>query len=246
MRMRATGTGPMKPFFTAVLACLSGQLFAQQSTPAVSSIRVTGESLVSAAPDRVQIDVGVVTQAARSQEAASQNASRLDAVLAALHKVLGAGSDIKTISYSLHPNYQYHPNGGEPTITGYTASNVVRITLDDLAKIGSVIDGATAAGANHVQGIQFTVRDQERVRSQALREAATKARAEADALASALGLKVVRILTVEETSPVVVPVRDGMFAARAEAARAPTPIEAGTIDVTANVTLAVEVSAAAR
>ena len=79
-----------------------------------------------------------------------------------------------------------------------------------------------------------------------MREAATKARAEADALASALGLKVVRILTVEETSPVVVPVRDGMFAARAEAARAPTPIEAGTIDVTANVTLAVEVSAAAR
>ena len=238
----------MKPFFTAVLACLSGPLFAQQSTPAASSIRVTGESLVSAAPDRVQIDVGVVTQAARSQEAASQNASRLDAVLAALHKVLGAGSDIKTISYSLHPNYQYHPNGGEPTITGYTASNVVRITLDDLAKVGSAIDGATAAGANHVQGIQFTLRDQQRVRSQALREAATKARAEADALASALGLKVVRILTVEETSPVAVSVRerDGMFAARAAAATAPTPIEAGTIDVTANVTLVVEVSAAAR
>ena len=145
-------------------------------------------------------------------------------------------------------------NGAAEFYRGETARMLVSdmaalgglITLDDLAKVGSIIDGATAAGANHVQGIQFTLRDQQRVRSQALREAATKARAEADALASALGLKVVRILTVEETSPVVVPVRDGMFAARAEAARAPTPIEAGTIDVTANVTLAVEVSAAAR
>jgi len=235
----------MKLFFAALLGCLSAPLFAEQSTP-VSSIRVTGESVVTATPDRAQIDVGVVSQATRSQDAASQNASRLDAVLAAVRKTLGAGSDVKTVSYSLNPNYQYHPNGGEPTITGYTATNVVRITLDDLAKIGSVIDGATAAGANHVQGIQFTLRDQQRVRTQALREAATKARAEADALAAALGLRVVRILSVDETSPVVVPVRDGMFAARAEAARAPTPIEAGTIDVSANVTLAVEVSAAAR
>jgi len=237
---------PMKLFFTAMLACLSVPVFAEQSTSSVSSIRVTGESVVTATPDRVQIDVGVVTQAARSRDAASQNASRLDAVLAALRKTLGAGSDIKTISYSLNPNYQYHPNGGEPTITGYTATNVLRITLDDLAKIGSVIDGATEAGANHVQGIQFTLRDQQRVRSQALREAATKARAEADALASALGLRVVRILSVDETSPVVVPVRDGMFAARADAAKAPTPIQAGTIDVSANVTLTVEVSATAR
>jgi uncharacterized protein len=223
--------------------CLTSQVFAQQSAPPVSSIRVTGDAIVTAKPDRVQIDVGVVTQAPQSQPAAAQNASRLDAVLSALRKTVGAGADIKTISYSLNPNYQYHPNGGEPTITGYTASNVVRVTLDDLAKIGSVIDAAAQAGANHVQGIQFTLRDSQAVRAQALREAATKARAEADTLAGALGLKVVRILSVEETSPTVVPVRDVMFAT---AARAPTPVQPGSIDVSANVILAVEVTAAAR
>ena len=136
----------MKLFFTAMLACLSVPVFAEQSTSSVSSIRVTGESVVSATPDRVQIDVGVVTQAARSRDAASQNASRLDAVLAALRKTLGAGSDIKTISYSLNPNYQYHPNGGEPTITGYTATNVLRITLDDLAKIALLYQARGAHG----------------------------------------------------------------------------------------------------
>src|SRR5205807_1545823 len=86
----------------------------------------------------------------------------------------------------------------------------IRVTGD-----GTVTDSATQAGANHVQGIQFTLRDQDAVRAEALRQAATRARAEADVLAAALGLKVVRVLSVEENSPRVVPVRAYMGAARA-------------------------------
>ena len=113
--------------------------------------------------------------------------SQVDAVLAAVRKAAGPGAVLKTVSYALNPNYQYHPNGGEPTIEGYTALNVVRVTLDELRKIGAVIDAATQAGANHVQGIQFTLRDQDAVRAEALREAALRARGEADVLAAALG-----------------------------------------------------------
>ena len=167
-------------------------------------------------------------------------------MLAAVRKATGAAV-LKTISYTLNPTYQYHPQGEEPTITGYSALNVVQVTLDDLARIGTVIDSATQAGANHVQGIQFTLRDQDAVRTAALRQAATRARAEADVLAAALGLKVVRVLSVEENSPRVVPVRAYMGAARALAtAAAPTPVEAGTLDVTADVMLTVEVSPTAR
>ncbi len=216
--------------------------------PPVSSIRVTGDARVTAKPDRVQIDIGVVTRAAQSQDAASQNARQVDAVLAAVRKVAGPTASLRTISYSLNPNYRYHPKeGGEPTIEGYTALNVVQITLDDLGRIGTVIDAATQAGANRIQGIQFTLRDQDAVRAQALREAATRARAEADVLAAALGLKVLRVLTVEESSPRIMPVRVYGGAMRAEAAaEAPTPVEAGTLDVTADVTLSVEVGPAAR
>jgi uncharacterized protein len=235
----------MKLFCIFAFACVTSQVVAQQPAPPVSSIRVTADAVITAKPDRVQIDVGVVTQAPQSETAASQNAQRLDAVLAALRKAAGAGTDVKTVSYALNPNYQYHPNGGEPTIVGYTATNTVRVTLDDLAKIGTVIDTATRAGANHIQGIQFTLRDPQAVRSQALREAATKARAEADALAAALGLKVVRIIEADETNPLVVPVRNVAFA-RAELGSAPTPIQAGTVDVDANVSLTVEVSPVAR
>ena len=121
-----------------------------------------------------------------------------------------------------------------------------QVQLDDLTRIGAVIDAATQSGANRVQGIQFTLRDQDAVRAQALREAAQRARAEADVLAAALGLKVVRVLTAEENSPRVVPVRMFSRAVTATTAAAPTPVEAGTLDVTADVTLTVEVSPVAR
>jgi len=223
--------------------------FALEAAATLSSIRVTGDAKVTAKPDRVQIDLGVTTRATHSQEAASQNARQLDAVLAAVKQAAGPTATLKTIGYALNPNYQYHVSGGEPTITGYSASNTVQVTLDDLARIGSVIDSATQAGANHVQGIQFTLRDQDAVRATALREAATRARAEAEVLAGALGLKVVRVLSVEEMSPRVMPVRylaaprAGLSSAAAEVA---TPVEAGTLDVTADVTLTVEVTPAAR
>jgi uncharacterized protein YggE len=239
----------MRCLVALVLACAvaSPPLRAQQTPLSpLSSIRVTGDAKVTARPDRVQIDIGVTTRAAQSQEAASQNARQVDAVLAAVRKATPAAV-LKTISYSLNPTYQYHSKGEEPTIAGYSAVNVVQVTLDDLAKIGTVIDSATLAGANHVQGIQFTLRDQDAVRAEALRQAATRARAEADMLAAALGLKVVRVLSVEENSPRMVPVRAYMGAPRAVMGTAmETPVEAGTLDVTADVMLTVEVSPTAR
>ncbi len=221
---------------------------ALENAPTLSSIRVTGDSKVTAKPDRVQIDLGVTTRATHSQEAASQNARQLDAVLAAVKRSAGPTATFKTIGYALNPNYQYHVSGGEPSITGYTASNTVQVTLDDLARIGSVIDSATQAGANHVQGIRFTLRDQDAVRAAALREAALRARAEADVLAAALGLRVVRILSVEESSPRMLPVLNMPMprVAMSSAAEVSTPVEAGTLEVTADLTLTVEVAPLAR
>src|SRR6266513_3776031 len=161
--------GNMRCLVAAVMLACAVAVSPARAQPApaspVSSIRVTGDARVTARPDRVQIDIGVTTRAAQSQEAASQNAREVDAVLAAVRKATGPAAVLKTISYSLNPTYQYHPKGEEPTITGYSALNVVQVTLDDLAKIGTVIDSATQAGANHVQGIQFTLRDQDAVRA---------------------------------------------------------------------------------
>jgi uncharacterized protein YggE len=179
------------------------------------SIRTTGEAVVTAPPDRARLDVGVTTQAADSKSAVAQNAQKLQ------------------------PNYRYPQGGGEPTITGYTATNIVRVTLDDLTKVGSAIDAATQAGANRIHQLQFTVKDERPLEAQALREAAIRARQKAEALATALGVRITRVLHVSESSPVVVPVRDVAFA-RAEVAS--TPIEPGTIEVRASVTVSVEIA----
>jgi uncharacterized protein YggE len=222
--------------------CLTSTALAQPPAPQVSTIRVTGNATLHAKPDRVEIDIGVVTQDPQAGPAAAGNATRLEAVLAALHKELGEKADFKTLSYMLTPDYRYQSGGAQPEIIGYTAANTVRVTLDDLEKVGTVIDIATRSGANRVENIQFTLRDPEEMRTKALRQAATEARDEADTLASALGLKISRVLSVSEGGGYAIPIRPVRLAiARTRAAAEPTPIQAGTLDVNANVILTVEV-----
>lgn len=205
------------------------------------TIQTTGEATVSAPPDRARLDIGVTTQAATSQAAAEQNAQKLAATLARLRGVLGQNADIRTIAYSLNPVYRYPREGGQPTITGYTATNIVRATIDDLTLVGRVIDAATQAGANQIQQLQFTLKDEQRVQAQALKEAAVKARQKAEAIADALNLRVLRIVTVSEGGQTVVPVREVAMAARVADAVQTTPIEAGTIEIRASIGLVVEV-----
>jgi hypothetical protein len=98
-----------------------------------------------------------------------------------------------------------------------------------------------------VQDIRFALRDEELPRAEALREAAQNARRDADALAGALELRIVRVLAVGEEAPEVRPMP--LYAQRMSVAAAPaaaTPVEAGTIDVSATVTLTVEVAPAKR
>jgi uncharacterized protein YggE len=206
------------------------------------SIRVSGEATVTARPDQAILDVGVVTQADTAGAAAAQNAGRADTVLAELRKVLGAGADIKTVSYSVSPNYRYPRDGGQPAITGYTATNILRAQVNDLAIVGKVIDGATQSGANRIERLQFRLKNEAEAQNDALRQSARVARSKADAMASALGLKVVRVLLAEEsTGPIPRPMDERMFAtARAEAAPA-TPIEPGNIEFRAVTILTVEV-----
>jgi uncharacterized protein len=217
---------------------------AQEATEKLPpTIRVTGEAVVNVKPDQAQLDLGVVTQAQTGRTAAEMNARRLDATLAELRRVLGAGADIKTISYSLNPNYNYPREGGRPVISGYTATNMVRVTINDLNDVGKVIDAATQSGANQVHRLAFTLKDEQAAQAQALREAATKARAQAEALASALNVRLVRVLSAVEGGGGVRPLEDRMLAARTEAVAAPTPVEPGTIEVRASVTLKVEIAA---
>jgi uncharacterized protein YggE len=208
-------------------------------SPDVPFIRDTGEASASSQPDQVQMEIGVVTQADQADAAASQNAEKVTRVLAAIRKELGASAAIKTVNYSLNPNYQYPREGGEPTIKGYIAMNTVRITTGDMAKIGRVIDVATAAGATNIQSLMYTLKDEGSVRADALRQATRKARSEADAIADAIGMKVVRIISVEEGGARMIPMMRESNMMKDGAG--PTNLEPGNVEIHAIITLTVEV-----
>jgi uncharacterized protein len=217
------------------LGLVTSRASAQTDDPPASTIRVTGEATVTSRSDRAELDLGVVTRAQSSQQAATENARVLQNVLTALRQALGPKASIETVSYALQPEYQF-PQGGAPTITGYTAINVVRATQDDLTRVGAVIDAATRAGANQIDRIRFTLKDDAAAKAAALRAAVADARAKATTLAGSLGLQALRVRSIEEASPTLRPVYD--LAARTAATT--TPILPGTLETTASVTLVFE------
>jgi uncharacterized protein len=202
-----------------------------------------GEGEVSVKPDQVRIQIGVTNQAPTAQEAGTQNAKQSSAVITELKQQLGAAAEFQTRNYSLNPMYKYPTGGGKPSITGYQANNTVEVRLSDVSLVGKAIDMSTKTGANQIQGIHFSLKDEQKARGEALAKAAAQARANAQSLASALGLRVVRLLKVEDGNPApVVPLRAEMMMRSAAADAAPTPVEAGNIEVRATVTVTAEVA----
>ena len=223
------------------VATVAAQPAAERPRP--PSITVNGEATIAAEPDQAQIDIGVTTQARSAPDASRENAERLARVLAEVKKLLGKGDEVKTSGYGLNPQYRY-PQGGKPEIVGYTANNIVRIKTAKLDEVGKLIDAAMQAGANNINRLLFTLKDEEAARLDALRQASAKAKFKAEAIAASLGLKVLRIAAVTEGERSFQPIYRQAPMARGEAlaAQAPTPVEPGTVDVRSTVTLTAEVS----
>ena len=205
------------------------------------SVTASGEAVITVEPDQAEIDIGVVTQARNAPDATRENADKLARVMAEIKKTLGKGDEVKTASYSLNPNYRY-PQGGKPELVGYTATNILHIRTGTLANVGKLIDGAMQSGANTIHRLLFNLKDEQAAQLQALRLAAAKAKAKAEAMAEALGLKIVTVLSMVEgdrgVRPIVIERARG--AQMETLAAAPTPVEAGTIEVRSSVTLTAE------
>lgn len=225
----------------ALLATGAGGLEAMEKPPP-SSIRTLGEATIAVKPDQAQLDIGIVTQAQNAQSAAQENAQKLEMVLTELRKLLGPQADLKTISYALSPVFHYPKPGGTPTITGYSAANTVRVKTTDLPQVGKIIDAATQSSANKVERLHFSLKDEQAAYAQALRDAVARAKSKAEAIASALGAKIVRVLAAEEAGLPPRPIMPAALEARAGPALAETPVEPGTLEIRATVTLTVEIA----
>jgi uncharacterized protein len=209
----------------------------------VATLRVHGSSTLSVAPEQAQFDIGVVTQASTAKAATDQNTKQSDALVRVLRAAFPQ-ANVKGLNYSVNPNYEY-PQGGTPTVAGYTANNTVRLLLDDLSQLQKVIEIAIQSGANSINRLSFTMRDENSARAQALAAAAHQAQASAEALAGALKLKLTKLLSIDEGQPVIVsPPRELNFDKLQSTS--PAPIFPGLIDVHADVDLTYEVNSAAQ
>ena len=230
----------------AVLVLLAAPLAAHEEDrmdmQVVPVLTVAGSGQARVAPDEATVRLGVTAQAPTARAAQEQVNRVANAVLDAVRKLGVEAKDIQTSDLSLNPLYAQGRGQElqEPRITGYQASNVVSIRLEDLMKVGPVIDAGLAAGANRLEGVFFGLRNDQAARAEALTDAVREARSKAEALARALRVRLVEIVEVAEggvtISPPPSPFR-GRVAMAEMAMDASTPVSAGEVGVEASVTL---------
>jgi hypothetical protein len=241
-------------FALAALACAAS--CSEKKEGVRTRLLVTGESDAKVPPDTAVVVLSVVTQSRGALDAQQQNARKSEAVISAVKGVQSANPEVETSDYSLEPQRDY--GGGMPRIVGYEARNSVSVTTSALDAVGAVIDAATGAGANSVDGVSFILRESNGARGRALGDASRQAMRKAEAMAEAMNGRIVRVVEQREGGfperPTEVAGNEAsastnMNAYASEYAAkmsARTPVAAGRLNVRSQVFLVVEVEAQPR
>src|SRR3989440_1753420 len=213
----------------AAIAGVAQPRLGRSATPSAGAvITVTGDGTVDATPDQASFNFGVTTRGATAAEALSRNNSEARRIIDALKRAGIDAAKIQTTQVSLWP--QTSSNGN--TITGYQASNSVQVTAG-LGRSGALVDAAVRAGANNVDGPSLDTADKSSLYAEALKKAVADAKVKAQAIADGAGLTLGTLVKVEEGGNTTPPLP--MFAA--DKAAASVPIEAGTQQIQASVTV---------
>ncbi len=211
---------------------------AQVTAPATSDgtlLSVSAEAKASRVPDIATMSTGVVTQAVDANGALRANAEEMNKVMAAVKAAGIAERDVQTSGISIYPQYQYIENK-PPKINGYQASNTVSLKVRDIAKLGKVLDALVASGANQVNGPNFEIDEPEAAYDEARRNALKKAQTRAEMYAKALGLRVRKIVSIDEGTGYQPPVmlRGAAMKTMAMDASMETSVSPGETTLTAN------------
>ena len=216
----------------SLFAGVGAPMLAHGDDPKPGTVTANGVGSVAAIPDTATLAFGVTTEAKTAAAALSENSEIAARVIAAIKRAGVAAKDVQTQYVSLSPRYT---DRGDDII-GYTANNTVSATVRNLQSVGAVIDAAVAAGANNVSGPSLSRDDTDALYREALKLAVADARTKAEALAQAGRFSVGKISVVVEGSSGPFPV------AGKDTAPVATPIEPGTQQVTASVTVTFDIT----
>ena len=212
-------------------------------SPESRSIHVNGSGSVTGEPDIATLYLGVSVEKETVEAAREEAASAMTAVIDSLKANDIAENDVQTENFSIYPQYDYTEEGR--VLRGYRVNNSVRTKVRDLETLSDIIDDATGAGGDIVvvNSIQFMIEDPTPLQAQARALAVKNAEAKAQTLAEASGVTLGKPITITETShaggPPIAYAAEAEFAAD-DGGRSSTPIQAGELTVTINVTLVYE------
>ncbi|ARQ59228.1 UNVERIFIED_ORG: hypothetical protein GGE64_003048 [Rhizobium etli] len=233
---------------TALLAlplAAAAPVLAQEAKPREAVISVTGDGESPMAPDMAIVTLSVVKQAKTAREALDDNNKAMKDVLDALKSGGIAERDLQTSGFSIQPQYNYpQPVDGQqqqPQLIGYQTINAVTVRLRDLAKLGQVIDQSVTLGINQGGDIQFTNDKPEAALEEARKNAVAEAVKKAKTLSEAAGVKLGRIIEINENEPRPLP-QPAYRATMMKEADAAVPVQGGetTYHVSVTVTFAIE------
>ena len=211
----------------------------------VPKLTVRGQAELEKPADQVRMRVGVVTKDTEAADALRENTRRMKAVIAELERVGINEGEYETGQFRLRPEYSRRPRGAQndwqPEIIGYEVVNSVTIKTTRLELTGTVIEAANKAGANSVNVESFELADPRVHRAEAIRTATQYAIADAEALADAASLELVRIVAINLDSAPIGVARMEMATQRAMAADSAPPIVAGDVTVRASVNVIYEI-----
>jgi uncharacterized protein YggE len=194
-------------------------------SPGPPVVVTTGEGSIKRAPDRAWVTIAAESRAKTAREAQQLNADAMSAVMQKLKGLTLAADAIKTIAYDLQPEFDFHE--GRRTLRGYVARNVVEVRVDEITRLGQVLEQAVGAGATHVSGVRFDLKDRAVVEREALA---------LDAAARAAGTSVDRIIRIDEHRGSSDSPRPMVMAMRQSAGAEP-PITPGELEISVSVTL---------
>jgi uncharacterized protein YggE len=229
----------MKALHLALLSLtLASSAFAQ-TPPEPPEIIVTGEGVIKATPDQAWVTIGAESRSKISKDAQQRNAEAMSAVQQKL-ATFGIPKDaIKTIAIDLQMEFDYA--NGKQTPRGYVARNTIEVRIDDLSKIGDVLDAVVGSGATTINGLRFDVKRREQIEADALQAAVKNAMTKSQAIALGANRAIDRVLKIEELAVGGGPmpmVRQYSMAAKADAS---TPVAAGEMEIRAQVRVTVAI-----
>lgn len=212
----------------------------------VPKITVSGQALIRKPADELRLTVGVVNLAEKAEAALAENSSKMQEVISRLKDAGLVKAEYETGHFSIHPTYTPYPKDPpqdwKPSINGYEVSNSISIRTPKLDLAGKLIDAANKAGANSIENIHFALQDPRSYSNDVITAAVANATKDAKAIASAAGVRLVRLISITlDSSNAVTPRSNNIYFAKALSMDNAPPIESGDVNITANVTASYEI-----